>query len=111
MKKFLVLYSAPASAMEQMAKATPEQAKAGMELWMKWKSRNEKAIVDLGTPLGNGVAVQQGSASKSKSNVAGFSIVQGESMDAIKRMLAEHPHLHTPGGSIDVLEFLPMPGM
>jgi hypothetical protein len=34
MKKFLVLYRAPISAREQMAKATPEQAKAGMDAWM-----------------------------------------------------------------------------
>ncbi len=111
MKKFLVLYEAPTSAMEQIAKATPEQAKAGMELWMKWKNRNEKAIVDLGTPVGKGALVQQGSTSKSNSSVAGFSILQGDSMDAIKRMLADHPHLHAPGGSIEVLEFLSMPGM
>jgi len=30
MKKFLVLYEAPATAMAQMAKATPDQMKQGM---------------------------------------------------------------------------------
>jgi len=103
MKKFLVLYKAPASAMQQMANATPEQAKTGMELWMKWKSANEAAIVDLGMPLGN--------STDPNNDIVGYSILQGESIGAINKTLENHPHLHTPGGSIVVLEFLPIPGM
>ena len=103
MKKFLVLYKAPASAMEQMSKASPEQAKAGMDLWMKWKNANDKAIVDLGMPLGNGT--------DPKSDIVGYSILQGDSMKSIQKVLDKHPHLHTKGGSISVFEFLPMPGM
>ena len=34
MKKFLILYHAPKSAMKQMEKSTPEQAKAGMNAWI-----------------------------------------------------------------------------
>ena len=111
MKKYLVLYHAPASASEQMAKATPEQAKAGMDLWMKWSTKNASAIVDLGAPLGGAKNVQPRSASDSKSNVVGYSLIQGESMEAATRVLAEHPHFHTPGGSIELFEFLPIPGM
>lgn len=103
MKKFLVLYKAPSSAMEQMARATPEQSKAGMDLWMKWKTANDKSIVDLGTPLGN--------ATDPKSDIVGYSILQGDSMKSIKKVIENHPHLHTKGGSISVLEFLPIPGM
>ena len=103
MKKFLVLYKAPASAMEQMAKASPEQAKAGMDLWMKWKGANDKAIVDLGMPLGNGT--------DPKSDIVGYSILQGDSMKSVRKVLDNHPHLHTKGGSIAVLEMLPLPGM
>ena len=103
MKKFLILYKAPASAMEQMSKATPEQSKAGMDLWMKWKGANEKAIVDLGMPLGN--------PTDGKSDIVGYSILQADSMNTIHKILKDHPHRHTPGGSITALEFLPMPGM
>jgi hypothetical protein len=39
MKKFLVLYQSSVSASEQMSKATPEQAKDGMEAWMTWAKR------------------------------------------------------------------------
>jgi hypothetical protein len=111
MKKFLVLYHAPISASEQMAKATPEQAKAGMDLWMNWSKKNAGAIVDLGAPLGRGKNVQARSASDSKSTVAGYSLLQCEPMDAATKAVADHPHFHTPGGPIEILEFLPMPGM
>ena len=111
MKKFLVLYHAPASAMEQMSKATPEQAKAGMDLWMKWKDSNKKGIVDLGMPLGNGKQLQKSSTSGAKSTIVGYSIVQSDSIESATKMMKDHPHFHTPGGSVEVFEFLPMPGM
>ena len=64
MKKFLVIYEAPISASEQMANATPEQAKAGMEAWMTWAKKAEGSIVDLGAPLGDPVSF--GRASKAR---------------------------------------------
>jgi hypothetical protein len=32
-------------------------------------------------------------------------------MKSIKKILENHPHLHTKGGSISALELLPIPGM
>jgi hypothetical protein len=100
MKKFLVLYRSSVSAADQMAAATPEQAEAGMNAWMDWSERNRDAIVELGSPLGG------------DSDVSGYSIVQAESKDAAAELLEDHPHLRMPGdSSIELLEFLPMPGM
>ena len=52
MAKFMILYRATTSAREQMAGATPEQMKAGMDAWMTWAGKAGDAVVDLGTPLG-----------------------------------------------------------
>jgi len=52
MKKFLVRYHASTSAQDQMARTTPEQMKAGMDLWMQWSKAHRAEIVDLGQPLG-----------------------------------------------------------
>ena len=41
----------------------------------------------------------------------GYSILQSDSAEVLASLLEEHPHLHVPGNSIDVLEFLAMPGM
>jgi hypothetical protein len=111
MKKFVVLYRAPISAAEQMAKATPEQAKAGMDAWMAWAKKAGGAVVDLGSPLGAGSTLAQGKVSAGATQIAGYSIVQGESMKAVTELFAEHPHLSQPGFTIEVLETVALPGM
>jgi hypothetical protein len=58
-----------------------------------------EAIVDFGAPV-------QGDG-----DVTGFSILQAGSRGQIEELLAEHPHRHVPNASIDVLEFVALPGM
>ena len=107
MSKFLVLYRAPVSARELMASITPEQAQAGMQAWMGWAEKAGDAVVDLGAPLGEGATIGDGG----NDQATGFSILEADSQDAAEQLLSDHPHLHTPGASIAVHEFLAMPGM
>ncbi len=107
MAKFMVLYRSEVSARDQMAGATPEQAQAGMDAWMTWAGKAGDAIVDLGAPLADATHIGPGSAA---GDVTGFSILQAESADAIASVLDGHPHLEM-GGTIDVMEFIAMPGM
>ena len=110
MAKFMVLYRASASAGEQMANVTPEQAQAGMAMWMQWAGKAGDAIVDLGSPLAPAGVL--GKPGASELPIAGFSILQADSADAVTQLLEDHPHFHTPGDTaIEVLEFLPIPGM
>jgi hypothetical protein len=111
MKKFLVLYKAPTSAFEQMQKSTPEQQKAGMDAWMAWSKKAAASIVDLGAPLGKSLRVTKSAAAPSTNDLGGFSIMQGESKEALAEVLKGHPHFMMPEGSIEIVEFLPMPGM
>jgi hypothetical protein len=112
MKKYIVLYQAPGPAMEQMSKMTPEQSKAGMDAWMGWAQKTGSALVDLGSPLGVKKSVGKGGAvSNSTSTVCGFSVLQAASLDAATKFLEGHPHLQVPGASIEVIEYLPLPGM
>jgi len=108
---FLVLYNSPTPAAEMMANVTPEQAEAGMAGWTAWADRNRDAILDLGVPLGSGKHLEPGTASAGSSQATGYSIIQADSLDAASKILEDHPHFHTPGGTIEVLEFLQMPGM
>jgi hypothetical protein len=108
MKKYLVTYHSDKSAQDVMAKATPEQAKAGMDAWMTWAKKSGQSIVDLGAPVGNAFAVN---AKAPSSKVGGFSIVQAADTNSAKKLFAEHPHLMVPGNSIEVHEYLSMPGM
>ena len=105
MTKFLVLYRANQSAAEAMAGATPEQQQASMAEWMAWAGRAGSAIVDLGSP----VAPTAGTT-VSGDSVGGFSILEADSPDALQAVLEGHPH-SAQGGTIEVYEFLPIPGM
>jgi hypothetical protein len=110
MTKFVVLYNSPISAEEMMANATPEEAKAGMDAWMAWSQKNGDSIVDLGVPLGSSKHIDGDSVSPGSTKASGYSIIQADSLDVATKMLGDHPHLQTPGGTIDVLECLAMPG-
>lgn len=111
MAKFLVLYNSQMSASETMGGSSPEEVKAGMDAWMAWAQKNGDAIVDFGNPLEARGHLEPGSSSASSNQASGFSILQADSADALTKALEDHPHLHVPGNTIDVLEFLPMPAM
>jgi hypothetical protein len=105
MTKFLVLYRAKLSAPEQMAQGGQEQAQASMAAWMAWAQRAGDAIVDLGSPL---AVIEAGGDAGDP--IGGFSILQAESADAVAAVLEGHPHAEW-GGTIEIMEFLSMPGM
>jgi hypothetical protein len=107
----MVLYRSSTSARDQMAGATPEQMKAGMDAWMAWAGKAGDAIIDLGTPLALATRLGPGSATVGGDDIAGYSILQAASAPDLSDVLAGHPHLEMPGNSIDVLEMLAMPGM
>ena len=110
-KKFLVLYRSSASAGEQMAAAgSPDQAQEAMGLWMAWMEKAGPALVDPGSPLGEATEVPA-TADHPGRHVGGYSILQGESVEDIKKLLDGHPHYHSPDATIEVHEFLTMPGM
>jgi hypothetical protein len=106
MSKFMILYRAQQSVLEQMANATPEQKEAGLEAWRTWATKVGYAITDLGSPLAHTTHVGPGAGSTD--GVAGYSILQAGSADEVGTILDGHPHLSMPGASIEVLEIIPM---
>ena len=109
MAKFMVLYRSPTPATEMMTQMTDEQRKAGMDMWMAWSGKVGGALADFGMPLGESRSVGSDAA---PSQVTGYSILEAGSLDEAMKLVDDHPHLQTPGGAtIDVYEFLPMPGM
>ena len=110
MEKLMVLYNASVSAREQMAQATPEQAKAGTEAWMQWSAEAGDALVGLGAPM-QAVGRLGGSASSASGSLAsGYSILQSDSREQLEALLENHPHLKMPDSSIEVFQLLPVPG-
>jgi len=114
MKKFLVLYKAsPEAFAKMMASSTPEQQKAGMDAWMGWSKKAGSAIVEMGAPLGKAMKVApSGSPSPITNDLGGYSILQGESKEAVAATLKEHPHfMMGDTATIEVVEIMPIPGM
>jgi hypothetical protein len=111
MAKFLVLYNSQMSAAEVMANATPEEAKAGMDAWMAWAGEAGDAVLDLGMPLGSSKHLEGGSTTDGSNPASGYSILEAGSLETASGLVENHPHLGVPGNTIDVMEFLPMPGM
>jgi hypothetical protein len=108
MTRYLLLYRAPVSATEQMASGSPEDAAAGMEAWMTWAGKAGDALVDLGQPVTTAEVV--GVGGETGLPIGGYSIMEAESVDQLKDILHGHPHLDWGEGTIEILEFLPIPG-
>lgn len=89
MKKFLAIYQSSPESQQQMAQVTPEQSAAIMEHWMKWKSTNEKYIVDFGAPLMPGTVMGK---AHSFGTASGYSVLQAESLEELQVACANHPH-------------------
>ena len=66
----------------------------------------------MGSPLGKSVRVAKGgSVSESKNDLGGYSVMQGESKEAVAALIKEHPHFMMPESSIEIIELMPIPGM
>jgi hypothetical protein len=112
MTKFIFVYHAPMSPADA-APPDPEQMQEVMGQWMAWAGKVGDGMVDFGTPLANGVRVTaDGGTSPSTREVAGYSIIEADDMDAALALAKDHPHLNMPGGcEIEIHEALPVPGM
>lgn len=111
MPKYVVLYIAPLSASAQMENNDPEMAAASMQAWNDWSANAGSAVVDLGLPVGNGRKLTSHSATDAGTDIAGYSILQADTMEEAGRILKGHPHLKMPGAAIEVYESLQIPGM
>ena len=110
MKKFIVIYHASASWMEEMASASAEDMKKGMDSWMTWAEHCGSGLVDFGSPLMGGQKLSKSGSSPSDKEVIGYSILQAEDMEAAKALLQGHPHLEWAAGcEIEVHETMPPP--
>ena len=113
MKKFIVIYHAPVTAVMEMAKATPANQAKGMQAWMMWAKKCGSQLVDMGAPLANGIQLgADGKTKLSDKNTVGYSILLAKSMDDAKALMAGHPHLSTNAACcIEIHETMQIPGM
>jgi hypothetical protein len=94
-KRFLLLYSGP-----------PPPSDASHEGWPEWFDTVGEALVDLGSPMTNGVVLHgDGSTSDDASGLRGYGIVQAEDRGKVLELLGDHPLLALGGEyAIEVFE-------
>jgi hypothetical protein len=110
MTKYVFVYHAPVPPADA-APPDPEQVDAVMGAWNAWAGKVGDRMVDFGTPLANGVRVTPDGTSPSTREVAGYSIIEADGLDAAVDLAKVHPHLSMPGGcEIEVHEAQPIPG-
>lgn len=110
MKNYLVIYHMSADAMSKMSEASSDDKMESMKLWMAWKDKLGEQLVEFGSPLIPGQKINKdGSSVRSTKNVAGYSKIKADDMEAAKLLLQSHPHLDWHGGcDIEVHEFAEM---
>jgi hypothetical protein len=97
MKRFLLLYNGP-----------PTPPEASHEGWPEWFDRIGEALVDLGSPMANGVVVHgDGSTSEGATSLNGYTIVQAEDRTEALDLVQDHPLLAL--GSEYVIEVFEVP--
>ena len=108
--KYMVLYYAPASAIEATMSMTPEQMQEGMQQWMTWAAKCGDALVDKGSTLGGGRKITGAGSSPSDKDTMGYSVLEAENIEAAQALLAGHPHLAwAEGCELEVYETMQMP--
>lgn len=81
--KFILFYKGPAT--------SPDASHKG---WPAWFAKNDKAVVDVGSPLTNGaVAHGDGSSTDSTTRFNGYSVVEAKSIDKVLELIKDHPYL------------------
>ncbi|MCL2780996.1 MAG: YciI family protein [Actinomycetia bacterium] len=97
MTMFLVLYRSSGTAARGPEQPTAE----GIAAWSEWARRAGEAVVHLGSPCGPASATADPS-------IAGYSVLQANDADALRQLLAGHPHAAM-GGGIEAYELFPLP--
>ncbi len=93
--KFIVLYRSPFPAADMLKSVTPEEMQEGMKLWKTWVEKCGDALVEMGSPLAQGLSIgcSGNSPTTPKGSVTGYSIIQADTLDEALNLLEGHPHL------------------
>ncbi len=116
MKTFLAVFVGSVARMDAWRNLPDAERKpkeiAGVQAWHAWVKANEKAIVEMGGPLGKTKRVSEQGIADVRNEMGAYTVVQAESHEAAAKLFENHPHFtHFPGDAVEVMERLPIPNM
>jgi hypothetical protein len=80
-KRFILLYNGP-----------PAPLGHSHEGWPEWFDKIGEALVDVGSPMANGVVVRaDGSTSKEAARLRGYGLIQAEDRNRAVELVRDHP--------------------
>ena len=85
----------------------PKKMEKVMAVWMKWFGDLGKAVVDPGAPTKPEKLVSRGGLKSVANPLAGYSIIQADSLDAAIGLAKSHPDVSA-GMEIAIYQILPM---
>jgi len=115
MKRFLAVFLGTQASMDAWTALSEDERKRreqdGMKAWGDWVKKNEKAIVDGGSPLGKTKRINGKGISDVRNDLTAWTVVETETHEAAAKLFEGHPHFSIfPGDAVEVMECLPMPG-
>jgi hypothetical protein len=114
MKKFLVLYMAPAAGMKEWMQKPEADRKVEEDKmksdWGVWTTANGGMIKET-AGAGKTKRVTKDGVVDVANDVMLYSMVEGDSTDAVAELFKDHPHLGIPGATIDVMPANALPAM
>jgi hypothetical protein len=113
--KFLVLYRAPVSVIDEWKKtdaATRKPAEEKMQReWKQWMTDHGKLFTDMGAGVGKTKHVDGKGVSDTRNDILLYGMIEAESHDVAAKAFEGHPHLQIPQSSIEIMVLNPLHGM
>jgi hypothetical protein len=110
--KFLVLYLAPTSVLDDWMKtdlAIRKPAEEKMQAdWKKWMADHGKMLADKGAGVGKTKRVNAQGVADARNEIMLYQVVEAESHDAAANAFKNHPHLTIPQSSIEIMAINPL---
>lgn len=108
MSRYMLIYNGKATDPSEMS--SEETAKV-MDGWRTWIATVGSALVDVGTPFGQGTSVVDDGSSADAIELSGYSIVEAGSLSEARGIAERHPFLSEGKGNyaVEVYEMLPVP--
>jgi hypothetical protein len=114
MKKFLVLYLAPARVLEewmQTDEAIRKPAEAKMkEDWDAWMSEHGAMLKET-AGAGSTKRVTKEGVTDTKNDIMMYSLAEAESHEEVAKAFENHPHFGIPEATIEIMPLNFLPGM
>jgi hypothetical protein len=108
MSKYLVLYLAPTTVLDDWMKKDPKEREAAekkmQQEWQQWSRDHAQIFDDEDAGVGKTKVVNPQGVSDSRNDVMLYATVEADSHDEAAKLFKDHPHLQIPQATIEIME-------